>query len=454
MPNNIRATTALRPSYGDIRLKLEYVSVDSIIVPERILRPHKRRQIKQIARSITEHGFLVPLIVRKDKTLVTGHARLAAAKWLGLREAPVIPAEHLSDAELRLFAIADNKLAEGVEWDTRALAIEFEEIAILEPNIDLDRSAFSITERDIIIGRKLDDDVGDLDDTSAAESEPVTGPATARLGEVYLLGRHTVVCGDAIDPAVVAMAVGDRRVRTVASDMPFNVKIDGHVSGTKRHSEFAMASGEMTKPQFTNFLASGIRASQPYLVDGAVLYLFMDWRHIAELIAASEETDLAFLNLLVWAKTNAGLGSFYRSAHELIGVFKHGSAPHLNNVELGRHGRYRTNVLNYPGVNTFGRGRDKALKLHPTVKPTALMADLILDSSAEGDVILDPFGGSGTTLIAAERTGRIACLVEIHPHYVDVIIRRYEEATGEVAVLALTGEPFTELARRRGEGDA
>lgn len=454
MHNHLRSTSALKAARSELRLKFEYVPIDTLVVPQRVLRGHKRRQIKQIGRSIQDHGFLVPPVVRRDGTLVTGHARVAAAKLVGLREVPVVRPELLSDAELRLFAIADNKLAEGVEWDTRALAIEFGEIAILEPKIDLDRSAFSITERDIIIGRKLDDDLGDLDDTKAAEAEPVAGPATARVGEVYLLGRHTVACGDATDPAVIAKAVGDRRVRTVASDVPFNVKIDGHVSGTKRHAEFAMASGEMGKTQFTGFLASSIRATQPHLLDGAVLYLFMDWRHVAELIAASEETELAFLNLLVWAKTNAGLGSFYRSAHELIGVFKHGSAPHLNNVELGRHGRYRTNVLNYPGVNTFGRGRNKALQLHPTVKPTALMADLILDSSAEGEVILDPFGGSGTTLIAAERTGRTACLVEIDPHYVDVIIRRYEEATGDVAVLAETGEPFSELARRRGEGDA
>ncbi len=215
-----------------------------------------------------------------------------------------------------------------------------------------------------------------------------------------------------------------------------------------------MASGEMDKPQFTTFLASAIKATQSQLLDGAVLYLFMDWRHIAELIAASEAAELSFLNLLVWAKTNAGLGSFYRSAHELVGVFKHGDAPHVNAVELGRHGRNRTNVLSYPGVNTFSRGRNKALQLHPTVKPVALMADLILDSSAEGDVILDPFGGSGTTLIAAERTARTACLVEIDPGYVDVIVKRFEDATGEIGVHAETGEPFADLARRRREGEA
>jgi len=195
-----------------------------------------------------------------------------------------------------------------------------------------------------------------------------------------------------------------------------------------------------------------VAAVRAHLMEGALLYLFMDWRHIGQLLAAAEQSELAHLNLLVWAKTNAGMGSFYRSAHELIGVFKAGKAPHLNNVELGRHGRYRTNVLHYPGVNTFSKGRNKSLELHPTVKPVALMADLILDSSAPGEVILDSFGGSGTTLIAAEKTDRKACLVEIDPGYVDVIVRRFEAATGQSAILLETGQTFDELqSERRGE---
>lgn len=453
MPKQILSTTSLNTDYSGLRFKLEYVPIDSLKTTERVLRHHKRRQIKQIGRSLQDNGFLVPLVARKDNTIVTGGARLAAAKLIGLREVPIIRAEHLSVEHSRLFAIADNKLAEGVEWDLGALAVEFAEIALDAPALDQDRSGFSITERDIVFGRCRTDELGDLDDAQP-DGEPGPGTATARLGDVILLGRHTVVCGDATDPAVIARAVGDRQVRTVASDVPYNVKIAGHVSGTNRFDEFEMASGEMDKPQFTAFLASAIRATQPHLLDGAVLYLFMDWRHIAELIAASEAAELSYLNLLVWAKTNAGMGSFYRSAYELVGVFKHGSAPHVNTVELGRHGRNRTNVLSYPGVNTFSRGRNKALQLHPTLKPVALMADLILDSSAEGDVILDPFGGSGTTLIAAERTARTACLVEIDPGYVDVIVKRFEEATGEIGLHAETGEPFAELARRRREGES
>lgn len=453
MTKQLYSTTSLSTCHSGLRLKLEYVPIDSLKTAERIMRHHKRRQIKQIGRSLQDHGFLVPLVVRKDNTVVTGNARLAAAKLIGLLEVPIIRDEHLSAEQSRLFAVADNKLAEGVEWDLGALAIEFAEIAFAAPELDQDSSGFSITERDIIFGRCRTDELGDLDDAQPDDSEPA-GSANARLGDVILLGRHTVVCGDATDPALIARAVGDRQIRTVASDVPYNVKIAGNVSGTNRFEEFAMASGEMNKPQFTAFLASAIKATQPHLIDGAVLYLFMDWRHIAELIAASEAAELSFLNLLVWAKTNAGMGSFYRSAHELVGVFKHGDAPHVNAVELGRHGRNRTNVLSYPGVNTFSKGRSKALQLHPTVKPAALMADLILDSSAEGDVILDPFGGSGTTLIAAERTSRTACLVEIDPRYVDVIVKRFEAATGEIGIHAETGEPFAEFARRRREGES
>jgi DNA modification methylase len=431
-------------------LQIEYVSIDTLRAGPNQTRHHTRTQLKKLARSIHEHGFLVPVVVYGDNVIAAGNARVAAAKLKGMREVPIIRAEHLSDEQMRLFAMADNKLAEGVEWDFTALAAEFADIAMAAPDLDQGASGFSITERDIIFGRQRTDDLADLDDVASA---PDALP-TSRLGDVFRLGRHMLTCGDATDPEVIARVLAGREARTVASDLPFNVKIGGHVSGlgTKKHAEFAMASGEMDRAQFIEFLARAIRAIQPGLTDGALLYLFMDWRHIAELIAASQATDLGYLNLLVWAKTNAGMGSFYRSAYELVGVFKHGKGSHRNNVELGRHGRNRTNLVSYPGVNTFAKGRNKALELHPTVKPVALMADLILDSSDVGEVILDPFGGSGTTLIAAERTDRTACLVEIDPGYVDVTIRRFQEAAGEDAILASTGQTFEELAADRAAG--
>ena len=444
------SSNALSSNFAGLQLQVEYVPISSLSAGPNKTRRHPRRQIKQIARSIVEHGFLVPVIIYGDNVIASGNARVEAAALAGLELIPVIRAQHLSPEQMRLFALADNKLAEGGVWDFDALKAEFEDIALLAPKLELDSSGFSIAERDIIIGRHEADRLTDLDDApSPAKESP-----TARLGDIFICGEHRVGCGDATDAEFITKVVGKQIVRTVASDVPYNVPIGGHVSGLgeHRHAEFAMASGEMSDAEFVRFLVRAIGAVRQHLVDGAILYLFMDWRHIGQLLAAAEESELGYLNLLVWAKTNAGMGSFYRSAHELIGVFKSGDVPHRDNVEFGRHGRSRTNVLHYPGVNSFSKGRNKALQLHPTVKPVALMADLILDSSAPGEVILDPFGGSGTTLIAAEKTERKACLIEIDPGYVDVIVERFEAITGQSAVLLETGQALAELkADRRGE---
>jgi hypothetical protein len=446
----LTSSIALSSNFTELRLQIEYVSPGTLKPGPIKTRQHSRRQIKQIARSILDHGFLVPGVIHGDNIIACGHARVEAALLAGLESIPVIRAQHLSPEQMRLFALADNKLAEGATWDFDALKAEFADIAILAPQLDQDSSGFCIAARDIIIGRHEADRFADLDDAPSPHEES----PTVRPGDILLCGHHRVGCGDATDPDFVARVVGDQKVRTVASDVPFNVPIGGHVSGLgeHQHAEFAMASGEMSDAEFTNFLVLAIAAVRAHLVDGGLLYLFMDWRHIAQLLAAAEQSELGYLNLLVWAKTNAGMGSFYRSAHELIGVFKSGKAPHRNNVELGRHGRYRTNVLHYPGVNTFSKGRNESLQLHPTVKPVALMADLILDSSAPGEVILDPFGGSGTTLIAAEKTDRKACLIEIDPGYVDVIVRRFEAATGQSAILLETGQTLDELQSER-QGD-
>lgn len=244
---------------------------------------------------------------------------------------------------------------------------------------------------------------------------------------------------------------GERQARIMLSDPPWNLKIKGVVSGQGKikHEDFAMAAGEMKRPEFVAFLSDFIQAGQNHLVDGALLFIFMDWRNLDALSEAAAASDLVQKNLLVWCKDNAGLGSLYRSRHELIGLYKHGDEPHTNNIELGRHGRNRSNVLFYPGVNTFSKDRKKALESHPTCKPISLLADLILDTSAPGELVLDPFGGSGSTLVAAEKTDRAACLVELDPVYSDVIIRRFVEVTGTEAVHAETGKTFAEISRER-----
>jgi DNA modification methylase len=383
-----------------------------------------------------------------DNVIASGMARWEAATLLRLVEVPVIRVEHLTEEQARLFAIADNKLAEGVEWDFDALRIEFEQISIVSPEIDLDSSGFCIAERDVMIGRHRLAELADLDETPRPARQIVSVP-----GDVWILGRHRLVCGDSTSADIVATALNGQPVRTLLSDLPYNVKIDGNVSGKgeTKHGEFAMASGEMSKTEFIDFLTRAIDQARTHMVDGALAYLFMDWRHLSELALATEACDLSQLNLLVWNKGKGGQGAFYRSAHEMIGVFKSGSEKHVNNVMMGKHGRYRTNVLTYPGVTSFGKGRAKALEMHPTVKPVALIADLILDSSAPHDVIFDPFGGSGTTLIAAEKMDRTACLIEIAPEFVDASIRRFEKISDQPAIHEATGRTFTEITRDRAD---
>ena len=237
---------------------------------------------------------------------------------------------------------------------------------------------------------------------------------------------------------------------------PFNVRVDGNISGLGkvRHAEFAMASGEMSEAEFTAFLATFLGYAKAHSRDGAILFVFMDWRHLFELTCAGREQGLIAKNLIVWAKDNAGMGTFYRSRHELVFVFKNGDASHINTFELGQHGRYRTNVWEYAGVNTFRTGRLDELAMHPTVKPVAMLADAIRDVTKRGAIVLDPFAGSGSTLIAAEKTGRHARCVEYEPKYCDVIVRRWQAYTGKAAMFEGTDLTFEDFESARGSSPA
>jgi len=452
-PHFKTSTPLSRPSnFAGIRLKIEYLPIEALNAPQAETRKPSAAQEKRIADSIKAFGFFAPAVIYGENVIACGAARVRAAQKAGLREVPVVRLEHLTNDQARLLAIADNKLAEGRKWDVDKLRIEFAEISISSPELNLGSSGFSIAQRDIIFGRHREDRLTDLDDVADG---PDRLDVISQVGDRFTLGSHSLVCGSATDPDVITVALDGEQVRTVASDLPFNVKIGGNVSGLgkMKHREFVEASGEMSKREFNDFLVRTLMAALPHIVDGGLLYLFMDWRHLAELLDAASRTRLDYLNLLVWAKTNAGMGSFYRSAHEMIGVFKKGGAPHINNVNLGRDGRSRTNVLHYPGASSFGKGRAQALSLHPTVKPVSLMADLILDSTSPGDLVLDMFGGSGTTLIAAERTGRRAALVELDPVFVDIALRRFEKLTGKPAIHAQSGMTFAELTTERSVGE-
>lgn len=428
---------------------IELVPTDSLKAAKRELRRHSDEQVSHIALSIREMGFLVPVIIDKANFIIAGHARWAAAKLLGLPRVPAIRASHLSPERVRAFALADNKLPEGSTWDLDALAVELKELSELTLDFDLELTGFKTAELDGIIAALETNDSDPADESPP----PSSLPAVSRLGDLWQLGRHRLLCGSALDKISYERLLGDERVRMVFSDPPFNLAVSSLCgSGKIQHREFAMASGEMSEEEFLAFLTSALGQMKASVVEGGLLYLAMDHRHVLELISAARRNGLEQITLCVWNKTNAGMGSFYRSKHELFFVFKKPGAAHLNTVELGKHGRYRTNVWDYAGVNAFGRNRMAELSSHPTVKPVALVVDAIKDCTRRGDTVLDSFCGSGTTLIAAEKCGRVGYGIELDPVYVDVTIQRWQTLTGVPATLADSGRTFAEVADER-QGD-
>jgi DNA modification methylase len=427
-------------------LELNYLPLDQLRPAAKKIRKLDPAHVREIAAAIAELGFCDPILIGKENVVVDGEARLEAAKLHGLDRIPCIQVGHLNEREQRVLRLAVNRLAEKGEWDLNQLRVEFEELIIAEAPIEI--SGFTLDEIDQIII---------ADEAEAVEQGPL-GPnesavAIARVGDVFELGAHRVVCGDATDPAVLRLLMGgDCAARLVLTDEPYNVPIAGHVTGGA-HREFAMASGEMTAEQFLAFNLAWIELAAGYLCDGGVFGTFIDWRGQPTVHAAAIKLGLEPLNLIVWVKTNAGMGSLYRSQHELLPLFKKGDAPHVNNVELGKRGRWRSNVWTYPGASSLGSDARHGLQEHPTVKPTVMLEDALIDLTNRGDIVIDPFLGSGSCLIAADKTGRICRGVEIDPLYVDVIVRCYEAATGNDAVLIETGETFAALAARR-EGEA
>lgn len=419
-------------------LKIEHLQLTELKPWEKIARTHSKKQIKQIAESIKTFGFNNPVLIDADEMIIAGHGRVEAAKLLKLKSVPCVRLEHMSEAEKRAYILADNKLALNAGWDEELLGLELGELAELgaelDLSFDLDITGFSIAEIDgLVDGLALEEEDNPIDDALPEEDVEVR----CKKGDIWQLGKHRLICGNSLDAKTVSALMADERATMVFTDPPYNVPVDGHVGGAgkTKHREFAFASGEMSSAEFENFLRSSFENLSAHSLDGSIHFVCMDWRHVAELQAAAKDVYLELKNLIVWVKDNGGMGTFYRSRHELIFAFKKGNAEHINSFELGQHGRYRTNVWEYRGVNTLKTNRMDEISMHPTVKPVQMIADAIKDVSARGDTVMDLFGGSGSTLIAAEKTGRRAFLCEIDEQYCNVILKRYENYAHDEAIL-------------------
>ena len=430
------------------KMSIEYREVTELRAYAGNARTHSKKQIRQVADSIARFGFTNPVLTADDGSVIAGHGRLQAAKLLGIQEVPTVRLSHLSEADRRAYILADNKLALNAGWDREILAIELQ--ALVDLHFDVELTGFSLAEVDFVLD-DASESSAEAPDQLQDEIPILTGEPTSQSGDIWELGRHRLLCGDARIADDHARLLDGRRVDLVFTDPPYNVPIDGHVCGLGRvrHREFAMGAGEMSEAAFTSFLAETLENAAKVCRDGAIAFVCMDWRHMSELLVAGRQAFTELKNLCVWNKTNGGMGAFYRSKHELVFVFKVGTAPHTNTFGLGETGRYRTNVWDYAGISSPTASRSEELSMHPTVKPVSLIADAIRDCSRRGDVVLDCFGGSGSTLIAAEKTGRCARLIEYDPLYCDTIIRRWEKLTSKRAMLVSDGNCFEDVAEIR-----
>jgi DNA modification methylase len=429
--------------------QISYLARSALTPHPNNVRKHTAAQIRAIAKSIETFGFAAPILADKEGFVLAGNARLLAANLLDLSEVPVIFLDDLTEIQAKAYMLADNKLTDRSTWDEPKLAVQLKQLSDLALDFDIEATGFEAPEIDFRI-QSLEENVGDSDD----DFEVPHGPAVSALGDVWHLGNHRICCGNALEQTSYAGLMNNIKASAVFTDPPYNVKINGNAAGHGRTSyrEFAMAVGEMSGPEFIGFLTSALSQARSNVISGAIIYACMDWRHMQEILVAARASNIDIVNLCVWVKPNGRLGSFYKSRHELVFVFKNGSEPHQNNVQLGRFGRNRTNVWNYTGANSFARrGTKQGTELHPTVKPVLMVSDAILDCTQKNDIVLDPFLGSGTTLLAAERTGRRCYGMELDPLYVDTAIERWQRMTGRKATNSF-GETFDFVKAKRRSG--
>jgi DNA modification methylase len=439
-----------KPKANDRQISL--LAIGELVPAPDNPRKHSRQQVRAIARSIKAFGFNQPILIDRHRQIVAGHGRYEASKLLGLTQVPVVFLDHLTETQAKAYRIGDNKLSDRSSFDDVMVARQLKELSESVLDFDLEEDiGFEVPEIDALLQSLDDPDATDRAD----EFNVANGPAVSVPGDLWLLGPHRLYCGNSLDPTAYAALMESEEAAAVFSDAPYNVPIRGHVmtgNGRITHPGFVMGNGEMTEVEFIDFLTTGFQHMRAHSAPGALIFACMDFRHMWEMLSAGRAVGLPLLNLCVWSKTNAGMGSLYRGQHELIFVFRNGDQEHLNNIQLGRFGRARSNVWRYPGVNGFPRkGSENLISFHPTCKPVALVADAILDCTKRGDIVLDPFLGSGTTILAAERTGRRGFGIEIDPIYVDTAIGRWERLTGKKALNA-QGLTFEQVKLERSAG--
>lgn len=451
MSNSLQNSPSLKT---DRQLTVRYERVDALKPNPQNPRRHSKSQLRKLVASIKAFGFNVPVLINKDFQLLAGHGRVEAAQIAGFKEVPTIQIHHLTADQQKAFTIADNRLTEKAEWDEELLNQQLKELSRAALDFSLEVTGFEVGEIDFRI-----EEAGAPKAKASAQSETIhvpTGPAVTQSGMLWRLGSHRLYCGSALEKASYEEVMVGEKAHAVFTDPPYNVPIEGHVGGRGaiKHRSFAMGVGEMDPQAFTDFLRTSIAFVCQYSMNGSVHYVCMDWRHSEELLTAAKSAYSQQLNLCVWVKHAPMMGAFYRSQHELVYVFKNGKGPYRNNVQLGKFGRNRSNVWNYSANLLIPGEEGKLLALHATVKPAAMVADAIMDSTARGDIVLDNFLGSGTTLIAATRVDRRCCGIEIDPLYVDTAIRRWQILTRDNAIDAVTGRTFNELAGEQEESHA
>lgn len=429
---------------------VESAPIHFVKLPSRRVRKVSERATALCAANLNRFGQPGPILVSDDLVVIHGEEILAAASRLGWRSINIVRMPNLNESERRVLTLALAKLPLLSSWDDEALRVELSELVTLDLDFQIeDMTGFSIAEIDLILTPGQDEAKDDPLDTLP---DDLPGEPVSRPGDLWVLGDNRLLCGDALDPESYRRVMEGTMARMVFTDPPYNIPIAGHVSGLGKvkHRDFAAGVGEMSFEAFSAFLKQALTNATSHLIDGGLLYMFMDRRHIEELLRAARETGLSIVDMCIWNKLVGGMGSFYRSQHEPILVFRSGNASHLNNIELGRHGRYRSNVWDHRGLASFGRDRRALLTMHPTVKPVSLIVEAIKDGTRRNDIVVDPFAGSGSTIIAAERARRIGYGIELEPRYVDIIVRRWEAMSGHTAVYQTSGATFGEMLATKG----